>query len=132
MDQAIKMGADYIVEIHGDGAQFNPIALKLALPHMEKGADLILGSRFQIPGQALKNGMPLIRFLANRGLSFFDRIVLRLPLTEFHTGFRIYSTKFLKRVPYKSNENNYVFSFEIIAQAAYFDAVVKEVPVEAD
>lgn len=132
MEQAMKMGADYIVEIHGDGAQFNPIALKLALPHMRNGADLVLGSRFQVPGQALKNGMPLIRFLANRGLSFFDRIVLRLPLTEFHTGFRIYSTKFLKRVPYKLNENNYVFSFEIIAQAAYFDATVKEVPVEAD
>src|SRR3989338_10212351 len=106
MDQAIKMGADYIVEIHGDGAQFNPIALKLALPHMEKGADLILGSRFQIPGQALKNGMPLIRFLANRGLSFFDRIILGLKLSEFHTGFRIYGRKLLEKAPYDSNTND--------------------------
>src|SRR3989338_8775890 len=132
MDQAIKMGADYIVEIHGDGAQFNPIALKLALPHMERGAQLILGSRFQIPGKARENGMPLARFLANRGLSFFDRIVLGLPLTEFHTGFRIYGRRLMETVPYRANQNDYLFSFQIIAQAAYFKMPLKEVPVEAD
>src|SRR3989338_10711341 len=75
--KALEMGADYIVEIHGDGAQFNPISIKYAMPYMQEGkAQLILGSRFQKKGEALKNGMPLIRFLANRGLSFFDRLVL--------------------------------------------------------
>src|SRR3990167_5112112 len=63
--KALKMGADYIVEIHGDGAQFNPISIKYAMPYMQEGkAQLILGSRFQKKGEALKDGMPLIRFLA--------------------------------------------------------------------
>ena len=76
--------------------------------------------------------MPLIRFVANRFLSFFDRIVLGLKLTEFHTGFRIYGRELLEKVPFKNNSNDYLFSFQIIAQAAYFNMPVAEVPVEAD
>jgi hypothetical protein len=85
-----------------------------------------------VRGQALRDGMPLIRFIANRFLSFFDKIVLNLPLTEFHTGFRIYGRKLLEQVPYESNQNDYLFSFQIIAQAAYYKMHVKEVPVRAD
>jgi glycosyltransferase involved in cell wall biosynthesis len=125
-------GASHAVEIHGDGAQFNPIAIKDAIPLIKKDYDLILGSRFQVPGQALRNGMPLIRFLANRGLSFFDRIILKLPLTEFHTGFRIYSKKLFETLPLQHDANNYLFSFEVIVQAAYFKLKIDEVPVEAD
>ena len=132
--KAIEMGADYIVEIHGDGAQFNPKSISFALPYMKKegGAQLILGSRFVFPRKALENGMPLIRFVANKFLSFFDKLILRLPLTEFHTGFRIYGKKLLKTAPYLENTNDYLFSFQIIAQAAYYKMEVKEVPVEAD
>lgn len=133
IEKALALGADYIVEIHGDGAQFNPHSIHYALPIMQSNkAQLILGSRFKIKGQALKNGMPLIRFIANRFLSFFDRIVLGLKLTEFHTGFRIYGRKLLESVPYEENKNDYLFSFQIIAQAAYYRFSVKEVPVEAD
>ncbi|MBX4212082.1 glycosyltransferase family 2 protein [Candidatus Pacearchaeota archaeon] len=132
IEKALEMGADYIVEIHGDGAQFNPKSIIYARKNMDEGAQLILGSRFQQPGKALADGMPLIRFIANRFLSFFDRIVLGLPLTEFHTGFRIYGKKLLHVVPYKANSNDYLFSFQIIAQAAYYRMPVREVPVEAD
>src|SRR3989338_11484901 len=133
LKKAIEMGADYIVEIHGDGAQFNPISIKYALPYMrDEKAQLIIGSRFQVPGKALENGMPLIRFIANRFLSFFDRIILGLPLTEFHTGFRIYGRKLIMTAPYIENTDDYLFSFQIIAQAAYYKMPVREVPVEAD
>ncbi len=133
LKKALEMGADYIVEIHGDGAQFNPISITYAMPHMKEGnAQLILGSRFSVPGKALENGMPVIRFIANKFLSFFDRIVLGLSLTEFHTGFRIYGRKLLENVPYDANTNDYLFSFQIIAQAAYYRMPVREVPVEAD
>ena len=76
--------------------------------------------------------MPVIRFIANRFLSFFDRIILGLPLTEFHTGFRIYGRKLLETVPYMQNKDDYLFSFQIIAQAAYYNLPVQEVEVEAD
>lgn len=132
LKKALELGADYVMEVHGDGAQFDPQSLRYALEPMNRGAQLILGSRFQQPAQALKNGMPLIRFVANLFLSFFDRMVLQLPLTEFHTGFRIYGRRLLETVPFDGNSNDYLFSFEIIAQAAYYGMPVAEVPVEAD
>jgi glycosyltransferase involved in cell wall biosynthesis len=132
LKRCFELGADYAVEIHGDGAQFNPVALYEAQELMENNCDLILGSRFIVPGQARKNGMPVLRFMANKGLSFFDRLVLRLPLSEFHTGFRIYSKQFYETIPLDENSSDYLFSFEVIAQAAYFQLSVAEVPVEAD
>jgi len=130
--KSFELGADYAVEIHGDGAQFDPIAIRDAIKYIDTDYDLILGSRFIIKGLARKNGMPLIRYYANIGLSFFDRIVLNLPLTEFHTGFRVYSKNFYETLPIIKNSNDYLFSFEVIAQASYFNLKVAEVPVEAD
>ena len=127
----LERGAEYIVEVHGDG-QFDASALREALPYVQSGADLILGSRFVEPWRALKNGMSLIRFAANRGLSFIDRLVLRLPLTEFHTGFRVYSRRFLEATPWQADSDDYLFSFQIIAQAAYGGFKTAEVPVDAD
>ena len=125
-------GADYAVEVHGDGAQFDPISIQYAMDLMNQDYDLILGSRFRQPGKALKNGMPLIRFVANRFLSFFDRLVLGLPLTEFHTGFRIYSRHFYETLPLEDCSEDYLLSFQVIAQSAYFKLKVDEVDVEAD
>ena len=129
---AFEAGADYVVEIHGDGAQFDPKSTITSLPLIEDGCDFVLGSRFQDKRKPLLNGMSLIRYLANLSLSAIDRLVTRLDLTEFHTGFRIYSRHFYETLPLQENSDDYLFSFEIIAQAAYFGIDVREVPVEAD
>jgi glycosyltransferase involved in cell wall biosynthesis len=131
LEKALARGADYVVEVHGDG-QFDPSTLREAMPLILAGTDFIMGSRFVVPGRARQNGMPLPRFLANRALSAVDRLVLGLPFTEFHSGFRVYSRRLLETVPWKSNSNDYLFSFQIIAQAAYAGLKVGEVPVEAD
>jgi glycosyltransferase involved in cell wall biosynthesis len=124
--------ADYIVEVHGDCAQFHPGAIAEAVPLMDRGVPLIMGSRFLVPGSARANGMSRARFLANKGLSSVARCVLGLPLTEFHSGFRVYSRGFVERLPLDANTPDHLFSFEIIAQAAYFGLEVREIPVEAD
>jgi glycosyltransferase involved in cell wall biosynthesis len=125
-------GADYVVEVHGDGAQFHPSAIAQAVPHMRQGVPLIMGSRFIVPGRARQNGMSRTRFLANKGLSAISRRVLGLPLTEFHSGFRVYSRAFVERLPLEANAPDHLFSFEILAQAAYFGVDVREIAVEAD
>ena len=76
--------------------------------------------------------MSLARFLANKGLSALARRVLRLPLTEFHSGFRIYSRALVETLPLEANASDHLFSFEVLAQAAYHGVDVREVPVEAD
>ncbi len=125
-------GAEYVVEVHGDGAQFNPAALDQALPFMKVGVPFVVGSRFLEAGGARRNGMPWTRFLANRGLSMIAGAVLRLPLTEYHSGFRIYGRSFIETLPFGDNASGHLFSFQILAQAAYFRQEVAEIPVEAD
>jgi len=129
---AFDAGADYVVEIHGDGAQFDPKSTITSFPLIEDGCDFILGSRFQDKRKPLQNGMSLVRYLANISLSNIDRIVTGLDLTEFHTGFRVYSRQLYETLPLQDNSDDYLFSFEIIAQAAYYGMDVREVPVEAD
>lgn len=128
---AFGMGADYVVEIHGDGAQFDPSATYNAINLINKNTDLILGSRFIKKGSALKLGMPLPRYLANRGLSFIDRIILRKNLSEFHTGFRIYRKSVLD--VYTNNySHDHICSFQIIAGVIEKGMEIDEVEVECD
>lgn len=131
LQKALAMGADYMVEIHGDG-QYDPSSLASALEKMKNGCVFILGSRFTKEGRALEDKMSLVRYLANRGLSFFDRLVLQLPLTEFHSGFRVYSRKLLETIPFPVGSDDYLYSFEIIAQAGFCGLKVEEVPVRCD
>jgi glycosyltransferase involved in cell wall biosynthesis len=125
-------GADYVVEVHGDGAQFNPAALASALPLLRAGVPFVIGSRFMEAGAARRNGMPWIRFAANRALSTLAGAVLRLPVTEYHSGFRVYARSFIEVLPLDDNASGHLFSFQVMAQAAYFRQGVAEVPVEAD
>jgi glycosyltransferase involved in cell wall biosynthesis len=125
-------GAEYVVEIHGDGAQFDPRAIASTIPMMNEGVPFIMGSRFIEPGRARQNGMPLLRLIANRCLSAISKRVLGLPLSEFHSGFRVYSKSFIETLPLAANSPNHLFSFEVLAQAAYFRQRVAEVPVDAD
>ena len=128
---AFDNGADYVVEIHGDGAQFNPKAIIPAIKYIDLDYDFIIGSRLINIKRTMELKMPFPRLIANLVLSFIDKRVLGLPFTEFHTGFRIYSRNFSK-INTKNFSNDYLFSFEIIAQAAFLNFKCAEVPVECD
>ncbi|MFZ2682356.1 MAG: glycosyltransferase family 2 protein [Patescibacteria group bacterium] len=131
--KALELGADYMVEIHGDG-QYASTDAALAVAKMEaEGLDFLLGSRFA--GhilQPLRDGISYARYLANLGLSTIDRLILQLPLTEFHSGFRVYSAKLFDKLTFAGTSDDYLYSFEIIAQAKYYDFKVAEVPVRCD
>ena len=127
--EVVRQGADIALEIHPD-AQYDLSHLeRLIQTSITTGAGIVLGSRFSNKRSPRAYGMPLPKFLANKGLSFFDRLVLGLPLTEFHTGYRAYSRAFLEQVPFEADKDNYTLSFETIAQAVYFGFKVVEVPV---
>lgn len=128
LQKAFAMGADIVVEIHGDG-QYDLASVPSALKKIKEGYNFVLGSRFTNYQQALQDNMSYARYLANVGLSFFDRIILQLPLTEFHTGFRVYTKKLMKTTGYDHTSNDYLYSFEIIAQAKFHNLKITEVPV---
>lgn len=118
--KALQMGADYMVEIHGDG-QYDPSIIPAALEKIKKGHMLLLGSRFVNWKYPLKDKMPMSRYLANIILSYIYKIILRAPLTEFHTGFHIYSKEFFSKVGFENTSNGHIYSLEIIVQACYKD-----------
>jgi glycosyltransferase involved in cell wall biosynthesis len=126
--KAVEMGAEYIVEIHGDG-QYDMSNTNEALAMMKRGYDLVLGSRFTDWRHPLRDHMSLIRYVANFGLSTIDRLVLQVPLTEFHSGFRVYSRRLVERVSFVATSDDYLYSFEIIAQARYYGLAITEIPM---
>jgi glycosyltransferase involved in cell wall biosynthesis len=127
---AIDQGHDIVALLHGDG-QYAPEALPVLLDPIEKGeADAVFGSRMMPPGDPLKGGMPLYKYLGNRVLSSLENAALGMSLSEFHSGYRVYSCEALKRLPFEKNTNEFHFDTQIIVQmhAAGMRIVEKPIP----
>jgi glycosyltransferase involved in cell wall biosynthesis len=132
LKKAVELGADFIVEIHGDG-QYDPSVIPAALKKIHSGYDFLLGSRFTNLNQAIKEDhMPIARYLANIGLSFIAKIILQVNLTEVHTGFRVYSRNLVQTMGFKNTSNEHIYSFENIAQARFFNLRITEIPIHCD
>ena len=127
---AFEDGADYAVEIHADN-QYSPNETIKAKQKLIDNYDLIIGSRFQNKNPFLKDGMPFLRYATNKLTSSITNFLCGIKLTEFHTGCKIFSKNFCERVPYKNNSDNYLFSFEIILQAAFFKLKYGEISISS-
>jgi glycosyltransferase involved in cell wall biosynthesis len=126
--KCIELGAEYIVELHGDG-QYDPTAIPSALTKAREGYDLVLGSRFFDLKQPLKDEMSFARYFANIGLSFIERLVLGLKVTEFHTGFRVYTKHLAETVLLDNTSDDFLFGFEVIVQAHFCKLKIGEIAV---
>lgn len=126
--QALQRGADVVVMLHPDG-QYEPSLIpSMVEPILAGRADLVLGSRFAAPGQALANGMPYWKYVANRVLTTLENWTMGTDLSEAHTGFRAYSRRLLLTVPFLRNSLDFTFDSELIMQAAHFKLRIEEVP----
>jgi hypothetical protein len=88
--------------------------------------DIVLGSRI-IGGTALRGGMPLYKYFANRLLTAFENLFLRVKLSEYHTGYRAFSREVLTRLPLGENSDDFVFDNQMLAQCVYFGFRIGEV-----
>lgn len=128
-DYAIRKGYDYVVLLHGDG-QYAPEALpELLKPILEGKAEVVFGSRMIIPGSARSGGMPLYKYIGNKILSLFENSALKMNLSEFHSGYRIYSCKALSMIPYRLNTDDFHFDTEIIIQLNELGVKILELPI---
>ena len=127
---AIEQGHDIVALLHGDG-QYAPEALPELLAPLEAGeADAVFGSRMMTPGGALKGGMPMYKYVGNKMLSHFENAMLGTSLSEFHSGYRLYSCKALQQIPFDKNTHEFHFDTQIIIQfhAAGLRIVEKPIP----
>ncbi len=125
---AVEEGADWIVELHPDGQYNTELIPDLLAKAQEGDYGLVMGSRFIPPKRALEGNMPLWKFLGNRCLTTINGWLLGFPMSEFHTGYRVYNAKLVRAIPYWLNSDNYLFSFEIIAQCVQFGFRIAEIP----
>jgi GT2 family glycosyltransferase len=125
--QALAMGADVVVMLHPDG-QYDPALIPNLCGVIESGeADIVLGSRW-LGLDPAKAGMPWWKRLGNRFLTTSENRVLGLKLSEYHTGYRAYSRRFLEAIPFLENSNDFVFDTQVLVQAATFGFKIGEVP----
>lgn len=128
--EALKENPDVIVMLHPD-YQYDPTLLPQLIAPIENGdSEIVLGSRILVD-EALKRGMPIWKYVANRFLTKVENIVLRQNLSEYHTGYRAYSKKFLESIPFILNSDKFVFDQEIIVQAVENGFRIGEIPVPA-
>ena len=126
---AIRNGFDYVVLLHGDG-QYAPECLPMLLqPLVDGEADAVFGSRMLTENGALKGGMPLYKFVGNKILTAYQNFVLGSKLSEFHSGYRLYSVKALAKLPFSLNTNVFHFDTEIIIQFLFAGLRIKELPI---
>lgn len=126
---AIKQGYDIVVLLHGDG-QYAPEALPSLLAPLERGeADAVFGSRMLDQGGALRGGMPLYKYVGNKILTTFENAALGMTLSEFHSGYRLYSTHALRKLPFEKNTHDFHFDTQIIIQMHAAGMRIAELPI---
>jgi glycosyltransferase involved in cell wall biosynthesis len=124
--EAVRRGADIVVMLHPD-YQYTPKLIGAMAWLVASGEfDLVLGSRILGAG-ALKGGMPLYKYAANRALTALENILLGVKLSEFHTGYRAFSRRVLETLPLLENSDDFVFDNQLIAQAVAFDFRIGEI-----
>jgi len=126
---AIENGFDFVALVHGDG-QYAPECLPDLLEPLSKGeADAVFGSRMLTPRAALHGGMPMYKYVGNKILTWMENRLLRAHLSEFHSGYRIYSTRALAGLPFDCNTNDFHFDTEIIIQLLTAGLRIVELPI---
>ena len=126
---AIDNGFDYVALIHGDG-QYAPEELPNLLQPLQRGeADAVFGSRMLNPKDALSGGMPLYKFVGNKILTFLENSIIGASLSEWHSGYRLYSVKALSEIPFEYNADYFDFDTDIIIQLEAANKRIVELPI---
>jgi glycosyltransferase involved in cell wall biosynthesis len=125
---ALEEGADIVALLHADG-QYAPELLPTLLAPLEnEEADLVQGSRM-LGGGALRGGMPLYKYIANKALTAVENCAYGLRMGEYHSGYMLYSRKALESIPFLKLSDTFHFDGEMILMAAKRKLRIKQVPI---
>lgn len=123
---ALEAGADIVIMIHPD-YQYTPKLIPAMVSIIGNGLHpCVLGSRI-LGGYALKGGMPLWKYVANRFLTFAENVMLGAKLSEYHTGYRAFSREILEKLHLADNSDDFVFDNQMLAQILWHGFTIAEV-----
>jgi len=125
-DKALELNSDIVVMLHPD-YQYTPLLIHSMCYLIANGVyEVVLGSRILGKG-AMREGMPVYKYIANRCLTLFQNVVMGQKLSEYHTGYRAFSGNVLKKINYSINSDDFVFDNEMIAQIFYAGFEIAEI-----
>jgi len=117
-NKALELGADIVVMLHPD-YQYTPKLIESMCYLIANGLyPVVLGSRILGKG-ALKGGMPIYKYIANRCLTLFQNILMNQKLSEYHTGYRAFSAEVLKSINFNANSDDFIFDNQMLAQIMF-------------
>ena len=124
--EALALGADIVVMVHPD-YQYAPELVTSMVGMLAYGTyDVALASRILGVG-ALKGGMPVWKYVANRFLTATQNMLMSYKLSEYHTGYRAFTRKVLQTLPLYENSDDFSFDNEMLAQTVYFGYRIGEI-----
>ncbi|NUM31991.1 MAG: glycosyltransferase family 2 protein [Bacteroidetes bacterium] len=124
--KALELGADVIIMLHPD-YQYTPKLIKpMAQIIVNEIYPVVYASRILGKG-ALKGGMPLYKYIANRCLTLFQNLLINQKLSEYHTGYRAFSKEVFKKIDIETNSDDFIFDNQMTAQIFMADFEIGEV-----
>lgn len=125
-NKALELGGDIVIMLHPD-YQYTPKLIPSMVNIIGEGLyPVVLGSRILGQG-ALKGGMPVYKYIANRLLTLTQNILVNYKLSEYHTGYRAFNKEVLQKINYNSNSDDFVFDNEMLSQIIYAGFEIAEV-----
>lgn len=125
-DKALELNADVVIMLHPD-YQYTPMLIPSMAHLLASGLyPVVFGSRILGKG-ALKGGMPMYKYIFNRCLTLFQNILIGQKLSEYHTGYRAFTSDVLKKINYHANSDDFVFDNQMISQIFYAGFEIAEI-----
>ena len=125
-NRALKLGGDIIIMLHPDYQYTPKLIHSMAYLIANDVYPVVLGSRILGKG-ALKGGMPIIKYIANRFLTLFQNIWMNQKLSEYHTGYRAFSAEVMQNINFNANSNDFIFDNQMLAQVLYKGYEIAEI-----
>ena len=127
--EALKFKPDIVVMLHPDYQYKATLITELIRPIEQGRFDFMFGSRIQNRFSALSGGMPALKYYINRIVCILENILIGVNFTEHFSGFRAYSSKLLKTIPFQRFSDDFVFDQEMVLSALNFGFKIGEIPI---
>ena len=125
-NKALELDAHIVVMLHPDYQYTPKLIHSMCYLIANEVYDVVIGSRILGKG-ALKGGMPIYKYIANRFLTLSQNILMNQKLSEYHTGYRAFSAKVLKSIGFTKNSDDFVFDNQMLAQIFYAGFEIAEI-----
>ena len=125
-NKALELGGDIIIMLHPDYQYTPKLIHSMSYLIANEVYPVVIGSRILGKG-ALKGGMPIYKYVANRFLTLSQNLLMNQKLSEYHTGYRAYNRQVLERIDYNANSDDFIFDNQFLAQIFYNGFEIAEI-----